>query len=96
MDNLLHVHDHPRLLALLRRLHLTPVFTPTNVSWLQLSEAQFGVMKRATRNPTDEETHQVRRRRLARYRRYRNRKKGPHRHPLTRMRTVQDLQLDPH
>lgn len=96
MDNLPHVHDHPRLLRLLDQLHITPVFTPTNASWLNLIEAQFGVMKRAALNATDDPTHAVRRHRLARYLRYRNRQKGQHRHPLTRMLTVQDIKLERH
>ena len=33
LDNLHHVHDHPRFLALLRRLHIRPVWTPTEASW---------------------------------------------------------------
>jgi transposase len=43
MDNLRNVHDHPRFLALLRRLRITPVWTPTEASWLNLIEAQFGI-----------------------------------------------------
>ena len=32
MDNLRNIHDHPRFLGLLRRLRITPVFTPTEAS----------------------------------------------------------------
>ncbi|HLA90505.1 MAG TPA: transposase [Gemmatimonadaceae bacterium] len=87
LNNLPHVHDHPRLLQLLRQLRITPVFTPTNASWLKLIEPQFGVMKRAAPNATDDPSHAVRRHRLARYPRYRNRQHGQHgqhHHPLTR------------
>jgi len=44
----INVHDHPRFLALLRQLHIQPVWTPTEASWLNLIEAQFGVLKRFT------------------------------------------------
>ena len=51
LDNLHNVHDHPRFLALLRRLRVQPVWTPTEASWLNLIEAQFGVLKRFTLPP---------------------------------------------
>src|SRR5215472_9735066 len=44
LGHLAHVHDHPRFLALLRRLHIHPVWTPTEASWINLIEAQFGVL----------------------------------------------------
>ena len=71
MDNLRNVHDHPRFLALLRRLRIHPVWTPTEASWLNLIEAQFGVLKRFTVANTDDPSHLVRRRRIYRYLRYR-------------------------
>src|SRR5882762_2360756 len=43
MDNLHNVHDHPRFLALIRRLHIHPVWTPTDASRLNAIEAHFGV-----------------------------------------------------
>lgn len=42
MDNLHHLRDNPRFLALLRRLRIHPVWTPTEASWLNLIEAHFG------------------------------------------------------
>src|SRR5215469_14380433 len=45
LDNLRNVHDHPRFLSLLRRLQIHPIWTPTEASWLNLIEAQFGVLK---------------------------------------------------
>lgn len=96
MDNLPHVHDHPRFLRLLRHLRIHPVFTPTNASWLNLIEAQFGVTKRFTITDTDDPTHAVRRRRICRYIRYRNRKVGTHLHGLARMLTFRDIKLDHH
>jgi len=48
MDNLHQLHDHPRFLALLRKLRIHPVWTPTEASWLNLIEAHFGVLKRFT------------------------------------------------
>jgi len=46
LDNLPNVHDHPRFLQLLRQLRITPVYTPTDASWLNLIEPQFGVTKK--------------------------------------------------
>ena len=96
LDNLPQVHDHPRFLALLRRLRIHPVFTPTNASWLNLIEAQFGVLKRFTLTDTDDPTHLVRRRRVVRYIRYRNHRVGQHHHPLTQMLTIRDIKLESH
>ncbi len=96
LDNLPHVHDHPRFLALLCRLRIHPVFTPTDASWLNLIEAQFGVLKRFTLTDTDDPTHRARRRRVARYIRYRNHRVGKHQHPLTHMLTIRDIKLETH
>lgn len=96
LDNLPHVHDHPRFLALLRRLRITPIYTPTNASWLNLIEAQFGVTKRFTLTDTDDPHHAARRQRITHYLRYRNRHAGVGRHPLTRLTSVRDLKLEPH
>jgi transposase len=88
LDNLRNVHDHPRLLALLRRLRIHPVWTPTGSSWLNLIEAQFGVLKRFTMTDTDDRTHVERRRRVYRYLRYRHRKVGTTDHLLTTIRQI--------
>ena len=48
LDNLHNVHDHPKFLALLKKLHIHPAWTPTEASWLNLIEAQFGVLKKFT------------------------------------------------
>lgn len=96
LDNLPHVHDHPAFLRLLRRLRITPVYTPTNASWLNLIEAQFGVTKRFTLTDTDDATHHARRHRICRYIRYRNRRVGADQHPLSRLLTVRDIKLAQH
>lgn len=96
LDNLPHVHDHPRFLRLLVRLRITPVYTPTDASWLNLIEAQFGVTKRFTLTDTDDPCHRDRRRRIARYIRYRNRQAGAGAHPLTHLLTTRDIKLDVH
>jgi hypothetical protein len=70
MDNLHNIHDHPRFLTLLRRLRIHPVPTPTEASWLNLIEAQFGVLKRFTLRNTDDPSHRTRRQRIYRYLRY--------------------------
>ena len=43
MDNLRQVHDHPRFLALLKRLRIHPVWTPTGL----LAEPDRGPLRRA-------------------------------------------------
>jgi hypothetical protein len=96
MDNLHHTHDHPRFLALLRRLRIHPVWTPTDASWLNLIEAQFGVLKRFTLRQTDDANHLVRRRRMYRYLRYRHRKLGLVHHPLNRIRSIRPIKLECH
>ncbi|MGH8471952.1 MAG: transposase [Gammaproteobacteria bacterium] len=96
LDNLPHVHDHPRFLRLLRQLRITPVYTPTEASWLNLIEAQFGVTKRFTLTDTDDPDHRARRRRIARYIRYRNHQAGSAAHRLAHFLTVRDIKLDYH
>jgi hypothetical protein len=96
MDNLHNVHDHPRFLALLRRLHIQPVWTPTEASWLNAIEAHFGVTKRATLTGSDDRDHVPRRRRIYRYLRYRNRRVGQEAHPLTRIRSIRPIKLERH
>ena len=88
LDNLRNVHDHPNFLSLLRRLRIHPVWTPTESSWLNLIEAQFGVLKRFTLTDTDDQTHRQRRRRVYRYLRYRHRKVGTTDHLLTTIRQI--------
>jgi transposase len=96
MDNLRNVHDHPRFLALLRRLRIEPVWTPTEASWLNLIEAQFGVLKRFTLANTDDPSHRVRRQRIYRYLRYRHRTLGRSTHPLLRLRYISPIKLEQH
>lgn len=86
LDNLHNVHDHPTVLALMKRLHIHPVWTPTEASWLNLIEPHFGVLKRFTVANTDDTSHQLRRRRIYRYLNYRHRNVGTQDHPLRRIR----------
>jgi hypothetical protein len=96
MDNLRNVHDHPAFVALLRRLYIHTVYTPTEASWLNAIEAHFGVTKRATLTGSDDVDHVPRRRRIYRYLRYRNRRVGQEDHPLTRIRPGRPIKLDRH
>jgi hypothetical protein len=94
LDNLHNLHDHPRFLALLKKLRIHPVWTPTEASWLNLIEAQFGVLKRATLANTDDPDHVTRRRRVYRYLRYRHRQLGNVDHPLNRIRSIRQIKLE--
>ncbi len=96
LDNLHRIHDNPRFLALLRRLRISPVFTPTEASWLNAIEPHFGVLKRATLVGSDDREHVLRRRRIYRYLRARHRTLGNAAHPLTRVRTVAPIKLERH
>jgi hypothetical protein len=96
MGNLHNVHDHPRFLKLLRRLRIQPVPTPTEAWWLNLIEAQFGVLKRFALANTDDPTHRVRRQRIYRYLRYRHRALGRLSHPLNRIRSISPIKLEHH
>ena len=96
MDNLHQLHDHPRFLALLKKLRIHPLWTPTEASWLNLIEAHFGVLKRFTLANTDDPSHTVRRRRVYRYLRYRHRKVGTHTHPLAGIRCIRRIKLERH
>jgi hypothetical protein len=96
MDNLHNVHDNPRFLALLQRLKIEPVYTPTEASWLNLIEAHFGAMKRFTVANTDDPSHAVRRPRIYRYLRYRHRKVGTDGHRLARVRRLSVNKLESH
>lgn len=96
MDNLHQTHDHPSFQRLLRRLHIRPVWTPTESSWLNLIEAHFGVLKRFTLANTDDLDHIIRRRRIYRYLRYRHKKLGRIRHPLNCIRRIRLGKLEQH
>ena len=85
LDNLHLVHDHPRFLSLLEKLHIHPVWTPTQASWLNLIEAQFGALKKFTVANTDDASHQRRQDRVRAYLNYRHRRLGNLSHPLRRM-----------
>lgn len=85
LDNLHNVHDHPRFLALLRKLRIHPIWTPTEASWLNLIEAQFGILKKFTLANTDDPDHATRQQRVYDYLDYRHRRLGNNRHPLRRL-----------
>ena len=96
IDGLHQVHDHPRFLALCRKLRITLVFTPTEGSWMNPIEPHFGVLGRATYAGSDDPAHAVRRQRVYRYLRLRHRELGNASHPLTRIRSVKPIKLDRH
>ncbi len=93
IDGLHQVHDHPRFLALCRKLRITLVFTPTEASWVNPIESHFGVLGRATYAGSDDPEHILRRRRVYRYLRLRHRTLGNSSHPLTCIRAIK---LDRH
>ena len=85
LDNLHLVHDHPRFLSLLKKLRIHPVWTPTQASWLNLIEAQFGVLKKFTVANTDDPSHEQRHKRVRAYLNYWHRRLGNQDHPLKRL-----------
>jgi hypothetical protein len=72
------------------------VFTPTEASWLNLIEAQFGALKRATLTNTDDHDHATRQRRMYRYLRHRHRALGIAGHPLERLPLIRVIKLERH
>jgi len=96
IDGLHQVHDHPRFLAICRKLRITLVFTPTEASFLNPIETHFGVLGRATYAGSDDPAHLVRRRRVYRYLHQRHRALGNAAHPLTRIRGVKPVNLERH
>lgn len=95
IDGLHQVHDHPRFLALCKKLRITLVFTPTEASFLNPIETHFGVLGRATYAGSDDPEH-ILRRRVYRYLRLRHRTLGNAAHPLTRIRAVKPVNLERH
>jgi hypothetical protein len=96
LDNLHLVHDHPLFLNLLKRLHIHPVWTPTQASWLNLIEAQFGVLKQFTVANTDDTSHAQRHQRVASYLKYRHKRLGNANHPLRNLTTTRRVKLESH
>ncbi len=96
IDGLHQVHDHPRFLALCRRLRITLVFTPTEASFLNPIECHFGVLGRATYAGSDDPSHDLRRQRVYRYLSLRHRTRGNASHLLTRIGSVKSVNLEPH
>lgn len=88
IDGLHQVHDHPRFLAICKKLRINLVFTPTEASFLNPIETHFGVLGRATYAGSDDPEHILRRRRVYRYLRLRHRTLGNTSHPLTRIHTI--------
>lgn len=88
IDGLRNVHDHPRFLALCRKLRITLVFTPTQASFLNPIETHFGVLGRATYAGSDDPEHILRRRRVYRFLGLRHRERGNSAHPLTKIRAI--------
>ena len=96
LDNLHNVHDHPKFNALLKELHIHPAWTPTEASWLNLIEAQFGVLKKFTVANTDDSSHQARDQRVYAYLRYRHRRLHNSNHPLKRFSQFRQVKLEHH
>jgi len=96
LDNLHNVHDHPKFHALLKKLHIHPAWTPTEASWLNLIEAQFGVLKKFTIANTDDLSHQARDQRVYAYLRYRHRRLHNSSHPLKRLSGLRQVKLECH
>ncbi len=96
LDNLHQVHDHPKFQALLKKLHIHPAWTPTEASWLNLIEAQFGVLKRFTVDNTDDDSHLQRQKRVRAYLNYRHRRLRNSGHPLRNLTKIRRDKLERH
>lgn len=56
--------------------NMEAVYLPTNASWLNAIESEFTALHAATLKNSDDPSHEVRRRRIYRYLRWRNRQSG--------------------
>src|SRR5215831_1508180 len=88
--------NHPEFLATLKKLRIHPAWTPTEASWLNLIEAQFGVLKKFTLANTDDPDHLTRHQRIYAYLRYRHRRVGNSNHPLKRLLHSRRVKLEQH
>lgn len=84
MDNL-PLHKNLALATYFRENRITPVWTPTYSSWLNLIECQFTATKKFTLSVSDDPDHHARRSRIYRYLRWRNRQAGSHRCDLAKV-----------
>ena len=96
LDNLHNVYDPPQFLALLKKLHIHPAGTPTEASWLNLIEAQFGVLQKFTLANTDDPDQECRPNRVYAYLRYRHHRLGNSNHPLKRLSPSRRVKLERH
>lgn len=87
MDNL-NTHRHHLVQAYLASHNMEAVFTPTYASWLNAIEAHFTPLRKFALTVSDDRDHRTRRRRIARYLRWRNREAGSARHPLAKFPTI--------
>jgi transposase len=83
MDNL-NTHRHPAVRQFLHAQNMEAVFTPTYASWLNAIEAHFAPLKKFTLQVTDDRDHRCRRRRIARYLTWRNRRASATHCPLAK------------
>lgn len=83
MDNL-NSHRHAKVHAYFASQNMEGVFTPTYASWLNAIEAHFAPLKKFTLQTSDDQSHGVRRRRIARYLTWRNRQAGVLNSPLAK------------
>jgi len=81
---------------MLKKLHIHPAWTPTEASWLNLIEAQFGVLKNFTLANTDDPNHASRRQRIYAYLRYRHRRLGNSNPPLKHLSDSRRVKLEHH
>lgn len=84
MDNL-SSHKSQPIMEFCRTNNIKPVWTPTYSSWLNVIEPHFGVMKKFTINGSDDHDHKVRRKRIYKYLRLRNRKVKSHSQKLNKV-----------
>jgi transposase len=84
MDNL-PLHKSAAVLRYFRKNRITPVWTPTYSSWLNLIECHFTAMKKFTLSVSDDPDHATRRRRIYRYLRWRNRRAGASQYGLAKV-----------
>jgi len=84
MDNL-PLHKSKPIEDYLDRNNIEKVWTPTYSSWLNIIESHFGIMKKFTLSASDDQDHKLRRRRIYRYLRLRNKSRSTHKTKLSKV-----------
>jgi transposase len=84
MDNL-PLHKSTILMEYYKQKNIVPIWTPTYASWLNIIEGHFSPLKKYVLTVYDDANHLIRRMRIYKYLRWRNRMVNYHKLELTKV-----------